>query len=335
MTAPASSLPSLVEDLFQPNAKSTTAGGSPIHRIRSGAPNADACYEIADLSGNVIRIGAASGTFYISVNGSIVSQADSSGGIFQTPNVTDVAYDTTPIGAIHIRAPTAASTRNFVAGLWVETNGSAVDKGRGILVNNTGASDGIYIQQDGVNGTGLAVLCTASGTGATGIVVGTILSSQVGLTLRQEIALVPTANCTTLLSVQAEGAATEMVQIGSAAVAAQVGVVFRLYGVGAKCIVVKDSLSNDKFTLTAAGAVIAAASATAHSATAIPAGGTAGAGYLLSSTANFGTFFGSGAPSLAAAKGSLYLRSDGSSGSTRAYINTDGSTTWTSLTTAA
>jgi hypothetical protein len=70
-------------------------------------------------------------------------------------------------------------------------------------------------------------------------------------------------------------------------------------------------------------------------ATAIPAGGTAGAGYLLSSTANFGIFFGSSTPSLSAAKGSLYLRSDGTTTNNRAYINTDGGTTWTALTTAA
>ena len=42
-----------------------------------------------------------------------------------------------------------------------------------------------------------------------------------------------------------------------------------------------------------------------------------------------------GAPTFAAAKGSLYLRTDGSSSSTRAYINTDGNTTRTSITTAA
>lgn len=73
----------------------------------------------------------------------------------------------------------------------------------------------------------------------------------------------------------------------------------------------------------------------AFNATAIPAGGTAGAGFMFSSTVNFGVFFGSGAPTLAAAKGSLYLRSDGSATNNRAYINTDGGTTWTALTTAA
>lgn len=80
---------------------------------------------------------------------------------------------------------------------------------------------------------------------------------------------------------------------------------------------------------------IFANSLVAMNGTAIPAGGTTGKGFLLSSTANFGVFFGSGAPALSAAKGSLYLRSNGSTTNDRAYINTDGGTTWTALTTAA
>ena len=70
------------------------------------------------------------------------------------------------------------------------------------------------------------------------------------------------------------------------------------------------------------------------SGTAVPAGGTAGAGLRFSSTANLGVFFGSGVPTLAAAQGSLYMRTDGSTTSTRAYINTDGATAWTAITTA-
>jgi hypothetical protein len=69
--------------------------------------------------------------------------------------------------------------------------------------------------------------------------------------------------------------------------------------------------------------------------TSVPAGGTTGSGYRFSSTANFGMFFGSGAPTLSAAQGSLYLRSDGTTTNNRAYINADGGTTWTALTTAA
>jgi len=74
---------------------------------------------------------------------------------------------------------------------------------------------------------------------------------------------------------------------------------------------------------------------TALAGTAIPAGGTAGAGLMVSSTANFGVFFGSGAPTLSAAKGSLYMRSDGSGINDRMYVNTSGSTTWTAVVTVA
>ena len=84
-----------------------------------------------------------------------------------------------------------------------------------------------------------------------------------------------------------------------------------------------------------AGAYTTPGAVTAFNGTGIPAGGTAGSGFKLSSTTNYGVFFGSGAPTLSAAKGSLYLRSDGTGTGDRAYINTDGGTTWTALTTAA
>jgi subtilisin family serine protease len=86
-------------------------------------------------------------------------------------------------------------------------------------------------------------------------------------------------------------------------------------------------------TSLAATTVTATGNVTADSATAPAAGGMAA--FLASSTAGLGVYVGSGAPTIAAAQGSLYLRTDGSSTSTRAYINTNGSTTWTAITTAA
>jgi hypothetical protein len=78
-------------------------------------------------------------------------------------------------------------------------------------------------------------------------------------------------------------------------------------------------------------------SLSAWTGTAIPAGGTAGSGIKLSSTANFGVFFGSGAPTLSAAQGSVYLRSDGTTTNDRLYVNNSAGsgTTWTAVTTAA
>jgi hypothetical protein len=73
----------------------------------------------------------------------------------------------------------------------------------------------------------------------------------------------------------------------------------------------------------------------AASGSAIAAGGTQSLGLEFSTTADFGVFFGSGAPTISAAKGSLYLRSDGSTTNNRMYVNTDGATAWTAVTTAS
>lgn len=62
-----------------------------------------------------------------------------------------------------------------------------------------------------------------------------------------------------------------------------------------------------------------------------------GASYFpMGGSKGFGLYYGTGSPStvVTAAQGSLYLRYDGSSTSTRAYINTDGVTAWTAVTTA-
>jgi len=81
--------------------------------------------------------------------------------------------------------------------------------------------------------------------------------------------------------------------------------------------------------------ISAAGWANVCAATATPAGGSTTAKLIFGTTAGFGIYYGSGAPTVSAAQGSIYLRSDGSSTSTRLYVNTNGSTTWTNVTTAA
>jgi len=85
---------------------------------------------------------------------------------------------------------------------------------------------------------------------------------------------------------------------------------------------------------TSVTSLAATGNVTADSASALVAGG-ASAFIATNTSGGMGIYVGSGAPTVAAAKGSLYLRSDGSGTGDRAYINTNGSTTWTALTTAA
>lgn len=84
---------------------------------------------------------------------------------------------------------------------------------------------------------------------------------------------------------------------------------------------------------TSVATVAATSTVTALSASALTAGGAA-AFVGTNTAAGMGVYFGSGAPTVAAAKGSLYLRSDGSSTSTRLYVS-DGGTTWIAATTAS
>ena len=82
-----------------------------------------------------------------------------------------------------------------------------------------------------------------------------------------------------------------------------------------------------------AATVSATGNITADSASALVAGGASA--FIATNTAvGMGVYIGSGAPTVAAAKGSIYLRSDGSSASTRLYVS-DGSTTWIAVTTAS
>jgi len=127
--------------------------------------------------------------------------------------------------------------------------------------------------------------------------------------------------------------------------------VVSLSGSGANRITIANSATNPTIgtsagNLALSSAVVAASTVTVgtnlftngyvqlNSDDATPAGGAANTGLFLGVSA-IGVYFGSGAPTVSAAKGSWYLRSDGSTTNNRAYINTDGGTTWTALTTAA
>lgn len=80
-------------------------------------------------------------------------------------------------------------------------------------------------------------------------------------------------------------------------------------------------------TAGAPGNIKSAGPVTSANTVALAAGGSASCGVLASSTASLGIFFGTGAPTFAAAQGSIYSNTTGAAGS-RLYVNTNGSTTW-------
>jgi len=111
--------------------------------------------------------------------------------------------------------------------------------------------------------------------------------------------------------------------------AIKVNLTLTAQGSGAQYLIDLQTASTSAFNVATTGV------ANVSAATATPAGGSTAAVLLFGTTAGFGVYYGSGVPTVSAAQGSVYLRSDGSSTSTRLYVNTTGSTTWTNVTTAA
>ncbi len=85
--------------------------------------------------------------------------------------------------------------------------------------------------------------------------------------------------------------------------------------------------------VTATAGVTSPASLTGNNAGANTAGGNTTAGFLMGAS-GIGIYFGDGAPTISAVKGSLYLNFTGSSTSTRLYVN-NGTTNWVAVTTAS
>ena len=151
-----------------------------------------------------------------------------------------------------------------------------------------------------------------------------------GLTASGAVAV--TSSGASSLVVGANGATNPALKVDSSTASSATGLQIKSAAAAAGvALLVLSSGSNENLTINAKGT----GTITAQSAVAVPAGGSAGASLLLSSTAALGIYVGSGAPTVSAAQGSFYLRTDGSSSSTRLYVNSSGSTTWVAVTTAS
>jgi hypothetical protein len=83
--------------------------------------------------------------------------------------------------------------------------------------------------------------------------------------------------------------------------------------------------------------VLAGTALVVQSATAVSSATTTTAQNFLTgtTTANFGLYYGNGAPSFAAATGSVYMNTTGSSTSTRMYVKSSVAASWIAVTTAS
>lgn len=171
-------------------------------------------------------------------------------------------------------------------------------------------------------------------TGATTLTGAATLSSTLAVTGASTFgssAIITSASANSL-AVGLNGSTNPTLKVDSSTASSATGLQVKSAAAAAGvALSVISSGTNESLTINAKGT----GTITAQSAVAVPAGGSAGASLLLSSTAALGIYVGSGVPTVSAAQGSFYLRTDGSTSSTRLYVNSSGSTTWVAVTTAS
>lgn len=160
------------------------------------------------------------------------------------PTTDDPLYDGQPLAALMIHPPSTPSTRNFVSGLWVVTNGAVQDKSRGIGVQNIGHSDSIYVQQDGSDSCGF---CGQVNAASWGIALGVNHPNGIGATFSQ-LSLGGSATLTTFEANIAGSA--ELVRVNSTQ-GAKVGLIYRMPAPGNVAMAIKDANDATVFQINA------------------------------------------------------------------------------------
>jgi hypothetical protein len=287
------------------NSTSTTTGAL---KVAGGVGIVGNLYVGGDIFGNVsvtdLTLGNVSASGYISATGNITGGNVTTAGLMSaTGNIT---------GGNVTTAGLMSATGNITGG-----NLNAVN----LVINRISSDDSSFVNiEDGINVTG-TIDVSGNITGGNLNAAGLSLSGNVVSAINTTSAITTTANIT--------GGNLNAVNL----------VINNIRSEDSSFVNIEDGI-NVTGTIDVSGNITGGnlnttGTVLAQSATAIPTGGAVGAGYVFSATANFGIFFGSGVPTLSAAQGSLYLRSDGTTTNNRMYVNTDGTTTWTAVITAA
>ena len=228
-----------------------------------------------------------------------------------------------------------ASTGGFTVDAELTSAINVVGAGQDIQLNATGGSVAITATES------VAGAVTISASGASGTI---LLSGTAGITAASNnspisvqsgtgalnINTAATANVSTIGNIT--GASQVVISAGTAGVSIAGGAVVNTVsiatGAAAKTVIVGSTTAGTTIALnTPVGTNVVAANGLSVT--------TAGRG--LSLPGGLLVISGAGSPNgaISAAQGSLYLRTDGSSTSTRAYSNSDGATAWVAFTTAS
>jgi hypothetical protein len=294
--------------------------------------------------GNLITSAAILGAS-VTASGNITgSNINTAGIVSATGNIIGGNLSVTSIvGTLTTAAQTNITSVGTLTSLAVTANVTGGNLTTAGQVSATGNITGNYFLGNGSQLTGISSL-TAISAGTTNMTVngsGGNISATIGGT--SNVAVFTSTGINVLGTVSASGnitgsnintgaqvVATGNITGGNINTGAQVVATGNITGgnltTGAQVVAIGNITGGN---LRTAGQLLAA------SATSIAAGGSQSLGLKFSTTADFGIFFGSGAPTISAAKGSLYLRSDGSTTNDRMYVNTNGGTTWTAVITAA
>lgn len=284
--------------------------------------------EIVDVNGNeAIEIDAVASA----VNHLRVANAAASSGptLSSAGDDTNVDINIAPKGSGGVNL-----TSTDTAALAVGANGATnpvlqVDAGTasvatGLKVTGAAAASGVALDVVS-SGTNENLTIDAKGS-------GTISLNTTGTgTVVARRALAAWVASTSAFTAGRNGSTNPALQVDTNTASSATGIkITAAAAAGGVAVAAISSGSNENLTIDSKGT----GTITFQTGTAVPAGGAAAAAVRIG-TSGPGVFVGSGAPTVTAPQGSLYLRTDGSSTSTRAYINTDSGTTWTAITTAA
>lgn len=264
------------------------------------------------------------------------------------PPMRQVSVTSTPQTITSADAAALAVGPNGATNPVFSVNAATASAATGLKVTGAAAAGGVALVVTS-SGTNEALTINAKGSGTIGI--GTVSTGAITLGAATGVtgALTITSTSASGLAVGANGATNPVLKVNANTASVATGLhITGAAAAGGLAVAVISSGTNESLTVDAKGSGTITIGGTSTGNVNLGGGGgrvvlpgTLTAGGLLTCALQVATsgpliYSGSGAPSISAAvKGSLYMRTDGSSTSTRVYVATDTAGGWAAITTAS